>query len=666
MQIIDDGCQWQHPDLKDQYVASASHNFNRGNPDDPSPNVQSDYHGTSCSGVATARNNSYCGVGAAYRASLAGVRLISAGVDDATEAEGITYAMDEVSVMSCSWGPTDDGRRLEGPGRVSRMAMEAAVQKGRSGKGSIWMWAGGNGGGVLDDCNYDGYANNPMTIAIGAVSDLRKQAWYSEPCAALITVAPSNGGTKGITTTDLMGRPGYSTSDCTNDFGGTSSAAPLAAGVVALMLSANPKLGWKDVQYILMTTADRVDPTDSDWKQNGAGRWVNHKYGYGLINAHSAVVAAQAYTAYLNVSINRYALPKKIVEQSIPQYSPTEKTSVSSTITVLTPANFGTVQHVEIFFDATHPRATELDVVLTSPMGTESQLAEMRGFTTRDWLTINSPASIAGRKSGILADWSQSPTAPISGIAKVFPDLGCDGTLPPANDTSYRGFIVFVSRGVCGFTEKARNVQSFGAKAVIVYNNLPGEAIPMGGQADDITIPAMMVMLEVADSIKQQSAPVHVTVEVPEIIKDNVVLRYSNWGFTSARHWGEPASGVWKLTVSDRFGVPGSPDEGDFKSWTLVLWNDHDNSGVVPTPAPPPPIDPTTQPSEWEDLLIPALILLGACVVAAAASLLYMAVKKKGPFRRQGETQFAAADIGSVDQEFDNVWDDDDAIVADF
>ncbi len=73
--------------------------------------------------------------------------------------------------------------------------------------------------------------------------------------------------------------------DCTNSFGGTSSAAPLAAGVVALMLGVNPSLGWKDVQYILISSASKVDPTDADWVQNGAGRFVNHKYGYGLLNA---------------------------------------------------------------------------------------------------------------------------------------------------------------------------------------------------------------------------------------------------------------------------------------------------------------------------------------------------------------------------------------------
>lgn len=93
IQIIDDGAQFIHGDLRDQYVPSLSQNFNLESGSrvagDPSPDVSVDFHGTSCCGVAAAKDNNVCGVGAAYRANIAAIRLISDPVDDATEAEGL-------------------------------------------------------------------------------------------------------------------------------------------------------------------------------------------------------------------------------------------------------------------------------------------------------------------------------------------------------------------------------------------------------------------------------------------------------------------------------------------------------------------------------------------------------------------------------------------------
>ena len=40
-----------------------------------------------------------------------------------------------------------------------------AATTGRNGLGSVYVWAAGNGGKNNDNCNYDGYANSPFTIA---------------------------------------------------------------------------------------------------------------------------------------------------------------------------------------------------------------------------------------------------------------------------------------------------------------------------------------------------------------------------------------------------------------------------------------------------------------------------------------------------------------------
>jgi subtilisin family serine protease len=125
---------------------------------------------------------------------------------------------------------------LVGPGSLALDALQSGVQNGRSGLGSIYAWAGGNGNLGGDNSNYDGYANSRYAIAVAASDDDGFQSSYSEPGANLLVNAPSGGDSPDITTTDLMGSDGASTGNYRNDFGGMSSATPLVSGIVALML----------------------------------------------------------------------------------------------------------------------------------------------------------------------------------------------------------------------------------------------------------------------------------------------------------------------------------------------------------------------------------------------------------------------------------------------
>ena len=72
---------------------------------------------------------------------------------------------------------------------------------------------------------------------------------------------------------------------CTKKHTGTSASAPLAAGIIALALEANPELTWRDVQHILVRTSEKHHLNTKDWKVNSMGRWFSNRYGYGLMNA---------------------------------------------------------------------------------------------------------------------------------------------------------------------------------------------------------------------------------------------------------------------------------------------------------------------------------------------------------------------------------------------
>lgn len=281
--IVDDGLQHSHLDLRDNYNPLLSYDFN-GKDMDPAPNTfQNDGHGTSAAGVCGAVcGNTHCGCGVAPKVSLVGIRLIAEPTYDFVEAQGMLHKNQNIDIYSCSWGPYDGGEDLQGPGHIMLDALEQGIRTGRRGKGNIFVWAGGNGRQNSDNGNYDGYANHWATIAIGASDHTGKQAWYSEDCACLMAVAPSSGSRQGITTVDLKGPAGYSPGECTDNFGGTSSAAPLAAGVVALILEKHPEFTWRDVQHVIAKGATQIDVTNSDWTPRNRGRGYLHSHHYGF------------------------------------------------------------------------------------------------------------------------------------------------------------------------------------------------------------------------------------------------------------------------------------------------------------------------------------------------------------------------------------------------
>lgn len=276
--IVDDGLQTSHPDLMANvdYVNSWDYNGNKASPD-PTGN---DGHGTSAAGVAAAvQNNGHCGSGVAPNAKLAGIRLIAAAVYDYTEAKALSHQKGNIKIYSCSWGPYDGGTDLAGPGRITHEILKQGFNSG-----SIFVWAGGNGNPRNDNTNYDGYANSIYTIAIGASTILDKQAYYSEEGACLFAVTPSSGDRKGIVTTDLTGDRGYSSGSCTYSFGGTSSATPLAAGIIALLVQKHPNIDARGVQHILAKGATKIDRVNGQWSiPNKRGYSHSHKYGFGLL-----------------------------------------------------------------------------------------------------------------------------------------------------------------------------------------------------------------------------------------------------------------------------------------------------------------------------------------------------------------------------------------------
>jgi Ca2+-binding RTX toxin-like protein/subtilisin-like proprotein convertase family protein len=376
--VVDDGVQYDHTDLATNYDPTGQYDYG-GNDVDPYPTFYN-AHGTAVAGLIAADDNGVGVVGVAYDATVTAVRIFGGSVSESEFAD-VFYRQGALDVTNNSWGyggyfyDNLDGPQFDAVGA----AIENAVASGREGLGTVLLWAAGNSRLEGQDVNYHGFQNARESIAVAATDDSGKISYYSTPGAPILVSAPSNGGVSGIVTTDLTGNDGYSAGDYTYSFGGTSAATPITAGVVALMLEANPDLGYRDVQEILAYSAKQIDPTDSSWAYNGADNWnggglhTSHDFGFGLVDAYAAVRLAESWTIQSTRANEASIRVGNSFDQSI-----LDNAAITSAVHVDTGLD---IDHVEVELVLGHTFIGDLTVILTSPDGTDSVLVNRPGKT---------------------------------------------------------------------------------------------------------------------------------------------------------------------------------------------------------------------------------------------------------------------------------------------
>ncbi|KAM7382470.1 hypothetical protein PAMP_002197 [Pampus punctatissimus] len=380
---------------------------------DPMPvRDEENSHGTRCAGiVAMEANNSYCGVGIAFNARIGGIRLLYGSVTDAMEAAALTFNIGFIDIYVCSWGPQDDGAEMDGPHSLTEQALRLGAHKaqlysssshcclsdGRGGKGSIFLWASGNGGMQHDHCGADGYINSIYSIAIGAVTQTGKHAYFGEPCPGTMAVTLTGAGVGSslplVTATNIG-------DGCVTQFPGTSSAAPTAAGILALVLEANPELTWRDVQHLIAKTAKIPNPKEPGWNINAAGYHVHHRYGFGVLDAGLMVQQAAHF---------KTVAPQRKCTQEVTFY-PTRILSSEGVVSVNIqskacqgePDEINTLEAVQVRVSISAVCRGDLSISLESPGGTVSLLLDTRP----------NDASTAGLKNWTLMtvhSWGETP-----------------------------------------------------------------------------------------------------------------------------------------------------------------------------------------------------------------------------------------------------------------
>jgi subtilisin-like proprotein convertase family protein len=330
-------------------------------------------------------------------------------------------------VFNYSWGM--DGRQFFGAEDTINDALLLGVTTLRNGKGALYVQSAGNsfhetydiGPTTIDvagNANSQADTATPFKIIVGATNASGVKSSYSSPGSNIWVSAP--GGEFGddepaMVTTDIQGcnagmsyrrivlgthfnwgaHASNSVCDYTNIMNGTSSAAPVTTGVIALMLEARPELTWRDVKHILASTSDQIDfdlstntlshPTGLDlithvydykWIVNGAGKLFSNWYGFGRVNAKAAVAMARTYNlstlGIFDQTIHSGgtwfyssgALSGEVILDTSPA-------ALENRIWV---GHNYVIENVQIEVSVDHDFPGDLAILLESPDGTESRL----------------------------------------------------------------------------------------------------------------------------------------------------------------------------------------------------------------------------------------------------------------------------------------------------
>uniref|UniRef100_A0A8V5GUS8 Uncharacterized protein n=1 Tax=Melopsittacus undulatus TaxID=13146 RepID=A0A8V5GUS8_MELUD len=372
--VVDDGVEHTIKDIQPNYSPEGSYDLNSNDPDPmPHPDEENgNHHGTRCAGeIAAVPNNSFCTVGVAYGSRIAGIRVLDGPLTDSMEAIAFNKHYQINDIYSCRVA------FLLPPLPFSAAALQHGVIAGRRGFGSIFVVASGNGGQHNDNCNYDGYANSIYTVTIGAVDETGSMPFYAEECASMLAVTFSGGDKmmRSIVTTDWDLQKG---TGCTEGHTGTSAAAPLAAGMIALMLQVRPCLTWRDVQHIIVFTATKYEDRHAKWDTNRAGFSHSHQHGFGLLNAWRLVNAAKIWESVPYLA--SYVSPALREGRSIPLLPRELEAAWNVSTADLEQSGMRTLEHVAVTVTITHPRRGNLEIRLFCPSGMMSLIGTARSM----------------------------------------------------------------------------------------------------------------------------------------------------------------------------------------------------------------------------------------------------------------------------------------------
>jgi subtilisin family serine protease len=307
--VIDSGIQINHPDLKqniwrnEKEIADNEIDDDRNgfiddtngwdfvnNVPDPTPKFSGDWteagvsHGTILAGIISAAGNNNQGVtGVSWQTKIMPLKVLN------NKGEG--RVSDVIRAVDYATNNSADIINLSFVSFNYNQALQEAIKRAHS-AGVIVVAAAGNEQAAGEGYNidqtpiypacYDGDLGENMVIGVAATDALDQKAKFSSYGLRCVDIAAP--GISFFSTISAGFNPADPNKLYDGYWSGTSMAAPLVSGALALIMQANPELSRREVVNILFASTDNISRLNPNYL---------NRLGNGRLNVDQAVTLAK-------------------------------------------------------------------------------------------------------------------------------------------------------------------------------------------------------------------------------------------------------------------------------------------------------------------------------------------------------------------------------------
>ncbi|NWZ15684.1 PCSK7 convertase, partial [Agelaius phoeniceus] len=372
--VVDDGVEHTIKDIQPNYSPEGSYDLNSNDPDPmPHPDEENgNHHGTRCAGeIAAVPNNSFCTVGVAFGSRIAGIRVLDGPLTDSMEAIAFNKHYQINDIYSCSWGPDDDGKTVDGPHQLGKVNPSSSSPGGASRACGLLPARSGGEGHCCDTLHICVCPSVPAEVSLSL------WGWERPRCSR-------RAGQGELSKQRLLpaGKGSFTTYGRCGTDSLCSPWGALCSGGRAFLCS-----GWLSRQGCPCVSLQYED-RHAKWDTNQAGFSHSHQHGFGLLNAWRLVNAAKIWESVPYLA--SYVSPVLKEGRSIPWLPQELEVAWNVTPADLQLSGMRTLEHVAVTVTITHPRRGNLEIRLLCPSGmmsligtTRSMDSDPNGFS--DW-----------------------------------------------------------------------------------------------------------------------------------------------------------------------------------------------------------------------------------------------------------------------------------------